>query len=70
MRKVGDQRYLVQEWKNGSECDLTEKPRTVEVQVNIIFYSCKKKLGRTKSHSHSFYSFIVINKVKIELRVL
>ncbi|GAA5794778.1 hypothetical protein EDC94DRAFT_653019 [Helicostylum pulchrum] len=34
MRKVGDQRYLVQEWKNGSECDLTEKPRTVEVQFH------------------------------------
>lgn len=33
LRKVGDQRYLVQEWKNGSNCDLTDKPRTVEVQV-------------------------------------
>ena len=34
MRKAGDQRYLVQEWKNGSKCDLTEKPRTVEVQYH------------------------------------
>jgi hypothetical protein len=33
MRKVGDKRYLVQEWTNGSNCDLTGEPRQVEVQV-------------------------------------
>jgi hypothetical protein len=38
MRKVGEQRYLVQEWKNGSNCDLTDKPRTVEVQVSVDMY--------------------------------
>ncbi|OBZ91389.1 Protein OS-9 [Choanephora cucurbitarum] len=34
LRNVGDQRYLVQTWKDGSICDLTEKPRTVEVQYH------------------------------------
>jgi hypothetical protein len=43
MRKVGDQRYLVQEWKNGSYCDLAKQPRTVEVQVQFIFLG--KHLG-------------------------
>lgn len=33
LRNVGDQQYLAQTWKDGSVCDLTEKPRTVEVQV-------------------------------------
>lgn len=35
MRKVGDKRYLVQQWANGSNCDLTGEPRQVEVQVRI-----------------------------------
>ncbi|KAL0137412.1 hypothetical protein V8B55DRAFT_1528118 [Mucor lusitanicus] len=30
----GDQRYLVQKWGDGSRCDLTEKPRTIEVQYH------------------------------------
>ncbi|KAI7876309.1 uncharacterized protein EV154DRAFT_451555 [Mucor mucedo] len=34
MRKVGDKRYLVQEWTNGSNCDLTGEPRQVEVQFH------------------------------------
>jgi P pilus assembly chaperone PapD len=33
----GDQRYLVQTWKDGSKCDLTQKPRTIEVQVSCTF---------------------------------
>lgn len=34
LKKNGDQRYLVQKWGDGSRCDLTEKPRTIEVQVS------------------------------------
>lgn len=34
LKKNGDQRYLVQKWGDGSKCDLTEKPRTIEVQVS------------------------------------
>ncbi|KAI8349398.1 hypothetical protein BD560DRAFT_450248 [Blakeslea trispora] len=34
LRNVGDQQYLAQTWKDGSVCDLTEKPRTVEVQYH------------------------------------
>lgn len=28
-----EERYLVQTWQDGSVCDITEKPRTIEVQV-------------------------------------
>lgn len=35
LKKNGDQRYLVQRWGDGSRCDLTEKPRTIEVQVSF-----------------------------------
>ncbi|GAN04823.1 glucosidase II beta subunit-like protein [Mucor ambiguus] len=34
LKKNGDQRYLVQKWGDGSRCDLTEKPRTIEVQYH------------------------------------
>ncbi|KAI8080279.1 uncharacterized protein B0P05DRAFT_540700, partial [Gilbertella persicaria] len=34
LKSKGDQRYLVQTWKDGSECDLTERPRTIEVQYH------------------------------------
>ncbi|KAF7729231.1 Protein OS-9 [Apophysomyces ossiformis] len=34
LRRVGDKRYLVQKWTGGTKCDLTGKPRTVEVQAN------------------------------------
>lgn len=33
LRHVGDQRYLVQQWTGGTECDLTGKPRSIEIQV-------------------------------------
>jgi hypothetical protein len=32
LKQVGDQRLLTQLWKDGTVCDITEKPRTVEVQ--------------------------------------
>lgn len=34
LKNEKDERYLVQTWQDGSICDLTEKPRTIEVQVN------------------------------------
>lgn len=34
LKKNGDQKYLVQKWGDGSKCDLTEKPRVIEVQVS------------------------------------
>lgn len=33
LRHVGDQRYLVQQWTGGTQCDLTGKPRSIEIQV-------------------------------------
>ncbi|KAI9479588.1 glucosidase II beta subunit-like protein-domain-containing protein [Zychaea mexicana] len=34
LQHIGDQRYLTQRWTGGSECDLTGKPRTIEVQFH------------------------------------
>ncbi|CEP11938.1 hypothetical protein [Parasitella parasitica] len=34
LKKNGDQRYLVQKWGDGSTCDLTDKPRNIEVQYH------------------------------------
>ncbi|KAI8141994.1 hypothetical protein BJV82DRAFT_670096 [Fennellomyces sp. T-0311] len=34
LRHVGDQRFLTQRWTGGSDCDLTGKPRTIEVQFH------------------------------------
>lgn len=31
---MGDQRYLVQQWTGGTECDLTGKPRSIEIQFH------------------------------------
>ncbi|ORE22582.1 hypothetical protein BCV71DRAFT_260100 [Rhizopus microsporus] len=36
LKQVGNQRYLLQQWGDGSTCDFTKKPRTVEVQ-----YQCE-----------------------------
>ncbi|KAG0165783.1 Protein OS-9 [Apophysomyces sp. BC1015] len=34
LRHVGDKRYLVQRWTGGTNCDLTDKPRSVEIQAH------------------------------------
>ncbi|KAI7881080.1 L domain-like protein, partial [Lichtheimia hyalospora FSU 10163] len=34
LRHVGDQRYLVQQWTGGTKCDLTGKPRSIEIQFH------------------------------------
>ncbi|KAI9278486.1 hypothetical protein BDA99DRAFT_554118 [Phascolomyces articulosus] len=34
LKHVGNQRYLTQRWTDGSECDLTGKPRSIEVQFH------------------------------------
>ncbi|KAI8644134.1 hypothetical protein BD408DRAFT_413768 [Parasitella parasitica] len=34
LKNNGDQRYLVQKWGDGSKCDLTDKPRVIEVQYH------------------------------------
>lgn len=60
LKKNGDQRYLVQKWGDGSRCDLTEKPRTIEVQVSFYGYNYIKYTNRLFSNS-----IIVIFKVKI-----
>jgi hypothetical protein len=44
LKSNGDQRYLVQTWRDGSKCDLTEKPRTIEVQVNEFLNKESKML--------------------------
>lgn len=34
LKNEKEKRYLVQTWQDGSICDITEKPRTIEVQVS------------------------------------
>lgn len=36
MRHIGDQRYLTQFWEGGTVCDLTGKPRSIEIQASWI----------------------------------
>lgn len=36
MRHVGDQRFLAQRWEGGTLCDLTGKPRSIEIQVRTF----------------------------------
>ena len=55
LKKNGDQRYLVQKWGDGSRCDLTEKPRTIEVQVSCV---CPSHCKHTHTHTDSI-RFIV-----------
>ena len=37
LQAVGGKKYLVQRWSDGTKCDLTGKPRRVEIQVRFIF---------------------------------
>jgi DUF971 family protein len=47
LKNEKEKRYLVQTWQDGSICDLTEKPRTIEVQVKFF----NLQLYKTKSLS-------------------
>ncbi|KAI8384390.1 uncharacterized protein BYT42DRAFT_562370 [Radiomyces spectabilis] len=39
LRRVADKKYLVQRWTGGTQCDLTGKPRTVEIQYQCDMQS-------------------------------
>lgn len=38
LQAVGGKKYLVQRWSDGTKCDLTGKPRRVEIQVHLFTF--------------------------------
>lgn len=62
MRHIGDQRYLTQYWEGGTVCDLTGKPRSIEIQASK---SCRKMYAYAISAEQRPFSSIVIDKCMI-----
>lgn len=36
LQAIGGKKFLVQKWSDGTKCDLTGKPRGVEIQVRFL----------------------------------
>ncbi|KAI8975695.1 hypothetical protein BDF20DRAFT_625504 [Mycotypha africana] len=69
LRTLGDQRYLVQKWKDGSICDLTERPRTVEVQYHCDLHGPDRVTSFVEVSTCNYQIMISTPRLCEELRL-
>lgn len=55
----GDQRYLVQRMEDGTICDLTNRPRTIEIQYHCAPGSTQDRIGWIKEVTTCSYVMLV-----------
>lgn len=55
----GDQRYLVQKLEDGTVCDLTNRPRTIEIQYHCSPGSTQDRIGWIKEVTTCAYLMLV-----------
>lgn len=55
----GDQRYLVQHMDDGTTCDLTNRPRTIEIQYHCAPGSTQDRIGWIKEVTTCSYVMLV-----------
>ncbi|KAM0815571.1 putative Glucosidase II beta subunit-like protein-domain-containing protein [Seiridium cardinale] len=55
----GDQRYLVQRMEDGTVCDLTNRPRTIEIQYHCSPGSTQDRIGWIKEVTTCTYLMLV-----------
>ncbi|ELU43866.1 hypothetical protein AG1IA_02104 [Rhizoctonia solani AG-1 IA] len=61
LQRAADQRYLVQRWGDGTQCDKTGRKRQIEIQVIPLF----DELGRSDHVCQGSYYLIVIHTPRI-----
>lgn len=55
----GDQRYLVQKLENGTTCDITHRPRTIEVQYHCVPTMVNDRIGWIKEITTCAYLMVI-----------
>ncbi|KAI9282299.1 hypothetical protein BY458DRAFT_428918 [Sporodiniella umbellata] len=69
LKQVGDQRSLVQRWPSGSLCDITGKPREVEVQYQCDYQGHDRVSYFTEVSSCRYHIIISTPRLCEEMRL-
>ncbi|KAG0903415.1 hypothetical protein G6F34_001141 [Rhizopus arrhizus] len=59
LKQIGDQRVLIQQWNEGSICDLTKKPRTTVVQYQCDYQQANDRVSFFTEVSSCQYQIII-----------